>query len=166
VTARAVTLWSIPVAVLVVAALGCHPAAHGSSAVKPDSITGVVSVVGTSFEQQLVLRSGNMTTLLTATAPDSAALARLAGAEVLIVGTRTRKSFRVEDVTAISVAGAPVVDGRLILDGGQVVVETATGHVPLGNPPAAFRNMIGARVWIGGPLDKGPNTYGVIVPAR
>jgi len=38
------------------------------------------------------------------------------------------------------------------------------GRIPLGNPPAALRNMIGARVWIGGPLDSGPNVYGLITP--
>jgi len=38
--------------------------------------------------------------------------------------------------------------------------------LPLGNPPAGLRALIGARVWIGGSLNTGPNTYGVIVPAQ
>jgi hypothetical protein len=40
---------------------------------------------------------------------------------------------------------------------------TADGRrVRLGNPPAALRDLVGARVWITGPTETGPNPYGVI----
>jgi hypothetical protein len=148
-------------------AIGCHHAARATSdTIEPDSLTGIVSVTGTAFEQRLVLRFGESATPLSAATPDSVALSRLGGVEVAVIGRRTSKHFRVERFTALKVVGSPVVDGFLRNDGGQLVVETAHGSIPLGNPPTALRTMIGARIWIGGPLDTGPNTYGVIVPAQ
>ena len=152
---------------LMTVAMGCHPHSRTSAAAfEPDSIGGIVSVTGTAFEQHLVLRSGNHVTPLSAAASDSAALTRLGGAEILVVGRRAPDLFRVEQFTAVKVAGSPVVDGFVRNDGGRVLLETTRGQVPLGNPPSALRSMIGARVWIGGPLDTGPNSYGVIVPAQ
>jgi len=152
---------------LMSAALGCHhPAPKPSVAIGVDSLTGIVSITGTSFEQQLVLRSGGTATLLSAAASDSAALSRLGGVEVLVVGRRDGKRFRVDHLTALSVAGSPVVDGVVRIYGDRVVVETARGPLALGNPPAGLRALNGARAWIGGSLATGPNTYGVIVPAQ
>lgn len=151
---------------LIAVALGCHhPAPKPSVTIGVDSLTGIVSITGTSFERQLVLRSGNSATVLQAAAPDSAALSRLGGVEVLVVGRRDGNRFRVERITALSVAGSPVVDGIVRSYGDRVVVETTRGPLALGNPPAGLRALIGARVWIGGPLNTGPNTYGVITPA-
>ena len=152
---------------LMTVAMGCHHASRTSSdAFKPDSLAGVVSVTGTAFEQHLVLRSGNSVTPLSAATPDSAALSRMGGVEVLVVGRRTQNLFRVESFTASYVAGSPVVDGFVRKEGDRLVLETTHGTIPLGNQPTALRSMIGARLWIGGPLDKGPNPYGVIVPAQ
>lgn len=145
----------------------CHYApATSSAAIEADSLTGIVSVTGTAFEQHLVLRSGNSATSLSAATSDSAALSRLGGVEVLVIGRRTPNLFRVARFTAVNVAGSPVVDGFVRNDGGRLVLETTRGPIPLGNPPTALRGMIGARIWIGGPLDTGPNTYGVIVGAQ
>lgn len=148
-------------------ATGCqHPPRVSSAAIEPDSLTGIVSVTGTAFEQRLVLRSGNSATPLSAAASDSAALSRLGGVEVVVIGRRTPGVFQVERFTAVNVAGSPVVDGFVRYDSGRLALETTRGRVPLGNPPTALRAMIGARIWIGGPLDTGPNSYGVIVPAQ
>jgi hypothetical protein len=152
---------------LMTMAIGCHYApATSSAAIEADSLSGVVSVTGTAFEQQLVLRSRNSVTALSAATSDSAALSRMGGVEVLVVGRRTPDRFWVERFSALNVAGSPVVDGFVRNDGGRLVLETTRGALPLGNPPTALRGMIGARVWIGGRLDTGPNTYGVIVPAQ
>ncbi|HEX9129277.1 MAG TPA: hypothetical protein VF850_08960 [Gemmatimonadaceae bacterium] len=152
---------------LMIAATACHHTPRTSAAaIEPDSLRGIVSVTGTAFEQRLVLRSGNGATPLSAATSDSAALSRLGGVEVLVVGRRGPDFVRVEHFTALKVAGSPVVDGVLRNDGGRLVLETTHGTILLGNPPSVLRDMIGARVWIGGPLDTGPNTYGVIVPAR
>lgn len=152
---------------LMAVALGCHhPAPKSSVAIEADSLTGIVSITGTSFERQIVLRSGTTATLLSAAAPDSAALSRLGGIEVLVVGRKSGTHFSVERFTVLSVAGSPVVDGIVRNYGDQVVVETARGQLPLGNPPTGLRALNGARVWIGGPLATGPNSYGVIIPAQ
>jgi hypothetical protein len=152
---------------LMTAALGCHhPAPKPSVAIQADSLTGIVSITGTSFERQIMLRSGTTATLLSAAAPDSAALSRLGGVEVLVVGRKSGSHFRVEHFTALSVAGSPVIDGIVRNYGDRLVVETARGPLPLGNPPRGLRVLNGARVWIGGPLNTGPNSYGVIVPAQ
>jgi hypothetical protein len=155
------------VAPLIAMALGCHhPAPKPSVAIQADSVTGIVSITGTSFEQKIVLRSGTTATMLSAAAADSAALSRLGGVEVLVIGRRDGNRFRVEHLTALSVAGSPVVDGVVRNYGDRLVLETARGPLPLGNPPSGLRALAGARVWIGGPLNTGPNTYGVIVPAQ
>lgn len=150
---------------LTVASYGCRPVRNSAAETVPDSLSGTVSVTGTSFEKRLVLRSGDTAVRLSATAPDSAALSRMGGVEVMVVGKRAGDSLQVERFAAVRVGGAPVVDGVLRNDGGQLSLETHHGKIQLGNPPAALRGMIGARVWIGGPLDRGPNVYGVIVPA-
>jgi hypothetical protein len=147
-------------------ATGCHRPVHTSSAaIAADSLAGIVSITGTAFEQRIVLRAGDRVTSLAVSTSDSTALSRMGGVEVLVIGKRTPTLFGVDHFTALSVAGSPVADGVLRSDGGRVVLETTHGPIPLGNPPTALRGMIGARIWIGGPLDRGPNTYGVIVPA-
>jgi hypothetical protein len=156
---------------VLVVSTACHHsgAAPASTTARADSVRGVVSVVGTEFDQQLVLRTSPTTTplrLLAATSADSAALVRLGGMDVVAHGTRSDIGFRVGDFVAVRVGAEPVVDGVLRLDDGRIVLETNTGRLPLGNPPDALRRMIGARVWISGPLATGPNTYGIIVPAR
>ena len=150
-----------------VAALSCHPAGNGSIAsIAPDSLRGIVSITGTGFDQQIALRSDNHVSPLAPSTADSSALSRLGGVEVLVIGTRSGDRFHVDRFTAVSVAGSPVVDGILRDDGGRLSLETAQGRMTLGNPPTALRNLIAARVWIGGPLDSGPNTFGVIVPPK
>ena len=162
--ARAFLALSIAAPFMAVAS-SCHPTVRGSSgAIAPDSLAGIVSITGTSFEQQLVLRSGNTTTRLSAAAADSAGLSRLGGVEILVVGRRANNTFRVERFIARSVAGSSVVDGVLRKEGGRLLLETANGRISLGNPPTALQSLIGARIWVGGSLDSGPNTYGVIVP--
>jgi hypothetical protein len=132
----------------------------------PDIASGIVSITGTSFEKQLVLRSGDSSIYLSAGPSDSAALSRMGDIEVVVAGKRAGKKFQVERFMALSVGGSRVVDGVLRKDGDQLWLETGNDRVRLGNPPTALRSMIGARVWVGGSLDKGPNVYGVIVPAH
>ena len=131
-----------------------------------DSLTGVVAVTGTSFEKRLVLRSGQRSTTLSANASDSASLTRVGGTEVQVRGQANSDAFLVSSFTVVSVDTRPVVDGVVRNDGAKVVLETPHGRMSLGNPPAALRAMTGARVWVGGPLDVGPNVYGIITPPR
>jgi len=129
-------------------------------------VHGVISVTGTSFSRQLMLNTGSTPLRLhPASSSDSAALTRLGGAEVSLHGVDDAGGgLRVTSFTAQRVSGKPVVDGWIRADGDRLYLETPGGRMPLGNPPSAFRQMIGARVWMDGPLDHGPNNYGVIIP--
>jgi len=129
-----------------------------------DTRAGIVSVTGTSFEQRLVLTSGTRVVELAATTADSAALTHVGGVEVLARGWAEGNAFRVVSFIVRRVGGELVVDGVLGRDGERLVLNTVGGRIVLGNPPAALRGMVGARIWIGGPLDTGPNNYGIIVP--
>jgi hypothetical protein len=126
---------------------------------------GIVSVAGTSFDQQLLLRTPTRSIRLSATAADSAALVRVAGAEVDAYGTGDERVLHVVSFVVISVDQRPVADGILVMRDNALALRTVAGVTRLGNPPDALRNMVGARVWISGPLSSGPNSYGVIVPA-
>ncbi len=145
---------------------GCYHqnvgAAEGSM---PDSVSGVVSVNGTSFDHHLVLRANDKVIALSVSPADSVALTNVAGVEVLVRGDLDGSTMRVTSFTAMRVGGAPVVDGVLVNNAGQLYLKTSSGMRLVGNPPAKLREMISARVWIGGPLDTGPNNYGVIMPA-
>jgi hypothetical protein len=123
-----------------------------------------VAITGTSFEQQLQLRTSDGVVRLVAQPSDSAALARLGGMDLSVRGATGARGLRVSGFTVLRAGDRPVVDGVLVQDGASVALQTSAGRWPLGNPPAALRQMIGARVWVAGPLDVGPNSYGVIVP--
>ena len=154
---------------------GCHRGrkSDATQGATPDSLIGVVSVTGTSFEKRLTLRTGDgartgsakLTLTLSATPADSSAISRLGGAEIVVRGSRDGTRFRVANFAVLRIDGAPVTDGVVLRDGRRLALQAARGRVDLGNPPPALRAMIGARVWVGGPLDTGPNTYGVIVPS-
>jgi hypothetical protein len=142
-------------------------ACHRTSPAAQDAIIhGNVLVIGTAFEQRLVLvtRTGRRT--LHAAPADSAALVRVAGPdiELSVRALDAGGALAVHAFTVQTVSGNPVVDGVLRGEPDRLSIETATGLIALGNPPPALRGMIGARVWIQGPLDHGPNAYGVIVP--
>jgi hypothetical protein len=146
---------------------GCHHHRHVSAAdaaVRADSLRGVVSVNGTGFEQHIVLHAGDRAFALMASASDSAALTRVGGAEVVVRGVAAGDSFSVASFVVRSIEGAPVLDGVLMKSGDRLVLRSEGGELALGNPPAELASMVGARVWIRGPLDAGPNSYGVIVP--
>ncbi|MEP7087092.1 MAG: hypothetical protein ABI884_07135 [Gemmatimonadota bacterium] len=152
---------------LVVAAAGggCHHRSRSAAAqpTSPDSLVGFVSVTGTSFEQQIVLRTGSgVRALALSSTADSAALATLGGVEVKAYGTAHVERFEVSAFTVESVDGAAVVDGVLMRDGSHYSLRTRGGDVALGHPPTAFEELIGARLWVGGPPDSGPIVYGVI----
>lgn len=151
-------------AVLVAAA--CHrQQVAAADTLGPTELRGALSITGTAFEQQMMLRAGTrVTRLFPANVRDSAALVRLDGVDIGARGTLDEKGLRVASFTALSVSGLPVYDGIVRVDGKTVELETANGRVALGNPPEPLRQMAGARVWVGGPIERGPNNYGVIVP--
>ncbi len=149
------------------ASAGCQrTAGHSDASVAPDSVVGVVSITGTGFEQRILVRSGDRVTFLSPSVSDSIALSGLGGLEVLVAGKREPNVFHVAGFRVVRLNGAPVTDGILKNDGGRLSLDTGNGAVPLGNPPSALHGMVGARIWISGPLDTGPNSFGVIRARR
>jgi hypothetical protein len=130
------------------------------------TVRGTVHVTGSFPMQRLILRPSDGATTVVLTGPDTTALRRVSGVEVEVHGERQAGgALSVRDFTVVTVEGKPALDGTLERSGTDLVLRTASGRVRLGNPPAALRPMAGARVWITGAPDTGPNTYGVIVPA-
>jgi hypothetical protein len=132
-----------------------------------DTARGTIAVVGSAPFSKVVLQPPGEAHALTLTGPDTAALRRLGGLDVMVRGTaRPGGTFEVRAFTVRATDGQPVLDGTLVRDGAGLAVRTAAGLVRLGNPPAALRALVGARVWVGGPPATGPNQYGVITAAR
>ncbi len=161
--------WSV----LLVSTLGftamdaCRPAGVSPSAANTakDSLRGVVSIVGTSFEKETVLQLPAQSIELVSDSSVGRALTHVAGMRVLVIGRMaSSRKINVASFVALRAGADSVVDGRLMRSGGRLALQNAQGIHVLGNPPTAFANMVGARIWVAGPLDKGPNTYGVIAP--
>ena len=150
---------------LVALVAACHRAVVVGSPTLT-SLEGVVMVTGSSFDTRFELQHDNRVTRLLASGSDSAALVRLSGVTVAARGAVSDRGMQVTSFTALNVAGAPVVDGVVRVNGTAVSLETANGNVKLGNPPDVLRRMAGARIWVSGPIDTGPNSYGVIVPPQ
>jgi hypothetical protein len=129
-----------------------------------DSVRGTIRVSGSSPFTVPTLRPAGGGTTLTLIGADTATLKRLSGLEIVVHGEPTSaQEFRVRSYVVRAANGAPVIDGVVTRDGDALVIVTADGsRVRLGNPPAALRDLAGARVWVGGPPETGPNPYGVI----
>ena len=129
-------------------------------------LRGTITVVGNAPVTQVQLRaaSGGSRTLI---GPELPSLRRVAGLEVAVRGSPSPGGeLMVRDFTVLSADGQPALDGVLEHDGSTLYLRTARRRVPLGNPPAEFHSLIGARVWLTGSPERGPNTFGVITPAR
>ena len=138
------------------------PARPAAAPQGADSVRGVVRVVGSSPLRQVVVHPTGGAAPVTLVGPDTATLRKAAGLEVVVRGARTGGELRVASFAVRSADGRPAVDGVLVRDGDALALDTAGGRVRLGNPPAALRDLVGARVWVAGPLDTGPNPFGVL----
>ncbi len=158
--------WPCIVAILVsIASVGaCH---HGSASnvtasAVTDSARGVVAITGTAVEQRIELRSDRGTVVIDPSGSQAPLLARLSGLEVMIRGVATGRRFQVASFLVLSADGEPVVDGTLTKRGATFAIVTAQGAKAIAMPPVAFQDLIGARIWIRGSLDRTPSSYGVI----
>lgn len=143
-----------------------HPAPTAvRAAAESDTVRGVIRVVGSAADEQIVVRPNGGGPALTVLGAEAAMLGRLSGADVWIAGNRAAmRGFTVSRFLVRSVDGAAAIDGRLTQRNGRtVLVATGTGaEHPIANAPAALLAHVGARVWVIGALDGGAVTFGVI----
>jgi hypothetical protein len=146
-------------------AAACHhradtPAAAGGD-VSADSLAGKVQVVGVQASPRIVLvRDGGAGTL-TLVGPPS--LANVAGLRVGAVGRIEGAKLSVSRFTVLEANGVPATDGRLLVQGDDLYLETADGtRHRLVQPSPKLRSQVGRRVWVAGPLDREPVAYGFI----
>ena len=138
--------------------------AAGSAAAAPaaDSLRGTVEVVGSEPATSVALMPGGGARAVTLEG-ERPLLDRLAGLEVAVWGSPVRPGvFRVERVAVRASGGVAAVDGVLAREGAGWVLVTEAGRLPIARLPETLRGMAGARVWIAGPLDRAPDSFGII----
>ena len=133
------------------------------SVIEERIVHGVVTI-GQGADARLMLQTGKGSLHLLTTRRDSLALERVDGDEIAARVVEEQGGLRLERFTVLLVDGQPVLDGIVRADGSRFMLETSKGRVRLGNPPDAFKALVGARVWVAGAAETGPNRYGVIVP--
>ena len=150
-----------------------RPAASGGDSTversdAADTARGIVAVVGTSFDSHVILRQPGGARSVTLAGPQARTVGALSGADVWVSGTRDQSGrITVSRFVVRAVDGAPALDGTLIAHGQQLLLVTRDGKQhPIENPPPALRDHVGARIWVTGPLERGPITFGVIEERR
>jgi hypothetical protein len=130
-----------------------------------DTLRGRVEVVGSEPGTSIALLDGRGGAVTLE--GERAVLTQLAALEVMVRGRPDGpRTFRVNRVSVRAAEGVPAVDGVLARDGGRDVLVMEDGRrVPLVATPAALRGKYGARIWLAGPLDRAPDTFGIIAEA-
>lgn len=126
-----------------------------------DTVRGTIAVVGSFPVTSVVVRPAGGRDV-TITGPLAREIRRAAGADVWISGTRTAEGIEAGRYVVRAVDGDAVVDGTVALEGDRLVLVTPQGRRPIARPPEALRGMVGARVWLVGPLDGTIASYGVL----
>ena len=155
-------VWALA-AVLTLSA--CAPRPQTSAETPPDTLRGRLEVVGSEPGTSAVLmldRDTRSVTLL----GDRTLLNRLAGLEVVIWGQRVPGDrFQVGRFAVRASSGVPALDGVLGRNGRSAYLVTADGRRhAIARLPQALEGLVGARVWLAGPLDRAPDSFGVIAP--
>jgi hypothetical protein len=130
-----------------------------------DTLRGTVEIVGSEPMTGIVLQTGAGTPNLCGARE---LLRRVAGLEVAVWGARNAQGqFCVDRFAVRSANGVPAVDGILAREGQGFALVMADGRrLPIARLPDALRSSVGARVWLAGPLDRAPDSFGVIVDSR
>jgi hypothetical protein len=161
-------------ALLVTAAcVRAQPSASASTATDSelamDTLRGIVAIVGADPRTMAALRitgaDGSSRTLVV-DGPAAALMRRVEGAEVAISGRAQETlaaQFLAQRMVVRRVNDQPARDGTLESDGDGLVLRLTTGgRSPVVNASAGLRALVGARVWISGPEDAAPVSYGLI----
>jgi hypothetical protein len=140
-----------------------NPVNPPASAGVPDTARGTPAVVGTSFQQKVVLQRPGGGASIPLDGPQAKLIGAQSGADVWVEGTRDATgTLTVKRFVVRSVDGTAAIDGVLRADGTGLAVVTPDGasHA-LKSAPEALRQHVGHRVWVTG-ASSGPLVYGVI----
>lgn len=141
------------------------PATPAATPPTTDSVRGIVSVTGTSFEKHVMIAGGNRRVEITGSI--ASLIGHVAGAEVSVVGTISGTSLEASSFMVRSVDGQPAIDGKLKTEGGVLYIVTANGtRTRIVAPPPPLQGHDGDRVWITGDPAKGIASFGFIDPPR
>jgi hypothetical protein len=141
---------------------GCHrtPRSVDVASIRADSAEGTVRVVGVDALPRMTLATDDGRGLAL-DGPD--VLRRVAGLRVMVSGTRGARDFHVATFRVTAAAGVPAIDGVLATQDGMLVLLTADGRrFVLRDPPEGLRATLGHRVWVTGPPNGPPVSYGLI----
>jgi hypothetical protein len=144
---------------------GQSTASNVSATSAADSIRGIVSVVGTSFDKHVMVTSPGRRAEITGAM--AGMIGHQAGAEVTVVGKTAGDKLEATGFIVRSVDGQPAIDGRLRTEAGALYIVTADGsRTRIVAPPPPLQGQDGARVWITGDPAKGVSSFGFIDPPR
>jgi hypothetical protein len=154
---------------------GATPASSASIPAGPpaDTLRGVIVRVGNDPVSVLVLRLADETIYALKTT-DVAQLGRVEGLEVMVSGKRLATKnysasprgaaeFEMKHFVVRAADGQPATDGVVRVTDGAYALETADGsRKPAPHFPAELRVKAGSRVFLVGPLNQPPVSYGII----
>ena len=134
---------------------------------RPDSVRGIVSVVGTSFEKRVMVAEQGTRRRLEIVGSQSSLIGHVAGTEVSVVGTLAGTQLNASRFVVRSVDGQPAIDGILRTESGSLFIVTSNGtRTRIAAPPPPLVGHDGARVWITGDPAKSVSSFGFIDPPR
>jgi hypothetical protein len=139
----------------------------GSSQSRIDSVRGIVSVVGTSFDKRVMIAERGTSRRLEIVGTQASLIGHVAGAEVSAEGMLTGTQLNASRFLVRSVDGQPAIDGTLRTEGGSLFIVTVDGvRTRINAPPPPLVGHDGARVWITGDPAKSVSSFGFIDPPR
>jgi hypothetical protein len=138
-----------------------------ASEARVDSVRGVVSVVGTSFDKRVMIAERGTSRRLEVVGPLATVIGHIAGVELTATGSLSGSRLDVARFLVRSVDGQPAIDGKLVTENGSLYIVTDSGaRTRIATPPPPLVGHDGARVWITGDPARGVSSFGFIDPPR
>ena len=132
-----------------------------------DSVRGIVSVVGTSFDKRVMVAPAGAGRRVEITGKLSSLVGHVAGADVSVVGRMSGAQLEAASFVVRAVDGQPAIDGVLRTEGGALYIVSASGtRTRIAAPPPPLQGQDGARVWITGDPARSVASFGFIDPPR